>query len=192
MSSRRTLVLRDYNRSMGKKLDNIGSISAVLTTLVLVVAASGVVFYGTYSWQQREVTSLNKQIMSKNLQIATLKTQNVQNSTTVTSEKGIKIKLYTPTSGSLVASPTAVLGEIPGNWSFEASFPVKLLDSNGTVIVQTPAQLIGDWTTDKYVPFSVKLIYSAQASGSGTLVLQKDNPSGLPANDDSVTIPVRF
>ena len=46
-------------------------------------------------------------------------------------------------------------------------------------------------TTD-FVPFSVTLTFVKPATATGTLVLQKDNPSGLPEHDASVEMPVQF
>ncbi len=47
--------------------------------------------------------------------------------------------------------------------------------------------------TDAFVPFTATLTYPAQPAGStGTLVLKKDNPSGEPVNDMSLTIPIQF
>ncbi|MNI95059.1 hypothetical protein D3C73_1532640 [compost metagenome] len=47
--------------------------------------------------------------------------------------------------------------------------------------------------TDNYVPFSSTLTFEApSAGGSGVLVLRKDNPSGLPENDDEIEIPITF
>lgn len=97
-----------------------------------------------------------------------------------------------PLSGTKVTSPLVVSGRARGNWYFEASFPVKLLDSNGNQIAIAPAQAQGDWMTVDYVPFSVTLTFAQPVTATGTLILQKDNPSGEPQNDDSVSIPVTF
>jgi hypothetical protein len=78
-------------------------------------------------------------------------------------------------------------------WYFEASFPVKLLDSQNQQIAIAPAQAQSDWMTTSFVPFVATLTFPPQTPGSqGTLVLQKDNPSGEPQNDASVQIPVQF
>lgn len=45
-------------------------------------------------------------------------------------------------------------------------------------------------TTD-FVPFQATLTFET-ASQNGTLVLEKDNPSGEPQNDASLSVPVRF
>jgi hypothetical protein len=97
-----------------------------------------------------------------------------------------------PLSGTKVTSPLVVSGRARGNWYFEASFPVKLLDGNGNQIAIAPAQAIGNWMTTDYVPFSVTLTFPTPATATGTLILQKDNPSGEPQFDDSVSIPVTF
>lgn len=108
------------------------------------------------------------------------------------SPKGIVIQIDTPAENSQIASPLTITGKVPGSWSFEASFPVVLKDSNGTTIAQGPAQLQGDWMTEEQVPFTATLTFAAPATASGFLILQRDNPSGLPENDDSISIEVSF
>lgn len=97
-----------------------------------------------------------------------------------------------PVANTLVASPLAIGGEARGNWYFEASFPVRLLDGNGKEIAVGIAQAQGDWMTTEFVPFETKLIFTNPSTPTGTLVFQKDNPSGLPEHDDELRVPVRF
>jgi hypothetical protein len=107
--------------------------------------------------------------------------------------KGVTIIVTEPLANTIVKSPLTIRGEVQGNWSFEASFPVAITDNSGNVLVQTPAQLKGDWMTDQMVPFEVILQFQVpQGVSTGQLIFKKDNPSGLPANEDSLTIPVRF
>lgn len=110
-----------------------------------------------------------------------------------TSEGGTTITLD-EWSDAPVASPLTITGEVPGTWSFEASFSVQLTDEAGNVLAEAPAQLEGDWMTDEMVPFSATLTFEPPpaTSASGFLVLVKANASGLPENDDSVSIPVTF
>jgi hypothetical protein len=92
-----------------------------------------------------------------------------------------------------VSSPLTMWGRARGTWYFEASFPVQIKDASGAVIAEGPAQAQGDWMTEEYVPFMITLPFPAQPAGSvGTVVLRNDNPSGLPENDKSLEIPVRF
>jgi hypothetical protein len=103
------------------------------------------------------------------------------------------IRVSTPAPGGTAGSPLVVTGEARGTWYFEASFPYELRDASGNVIAQGPVQAAGDWMTTDFVPFSVSITYPPQAAGSaGTLILKKDNPSGLPENEKSLTIPVVF
>jgi hypothetical protein len=92
-----------------------------------------------------------------------------------------------------VSSPIFLKGEARGYWYFEASFPYQLKNEAGEVLAEGPVQAEGEWMTTDYVPFSLTINFPAQASGSkGTLTLMKDNPSGLPENDDALVIPVTF
>jgi hypothetical protein len=120
------------------------------------------------------------------------KTQTQTTTTTYKSSKGVEVALYKPATNARVSNPVAVLGEVPGSWSSEAQFPVILKDSTGRVIARATGQVLGDWMTDQLVPFSAKLVYSGAPTGTGTLVLERDNPSGMATNDDFVTIPIRF
>jgi len=102
------------------------------------------------------------------------------------------IKLTSPEINSEVKSPLEIKGEARGNWYFEASFPIKLLDANGQELATAIATAEGDWMTTDFVPFKATLNFSTPQTSTGTLVLIKDNPSGLPENDDSVQVPVKF
>ena len=85
-----------------------------------------------------------------------------------------------------------VEGEARGTWFFEASFPVRLLDGNGVELAVAPAQAQDDWMTEEFVPFAVRLQFFAPITATGTLVFEKDNPSGLPEHADELRVPVRF
>ncbi|OGZ04740.1 MAG: hypothetical protein A2648_02775 [Candidatus Lloydbacteria bacterium RIFCSPHIGHO2_01_FULL_41_20] len=103
-----------------------------------------------------------------------------------------KILITLPLPNSIVKNPLTVKGEARGNWYFEASFPVKIFDSNEKQLGIIPAQAKGDWMTTAFVPFEANLFFELSTTESGTLVLEKDNPSGLPEHDDSISIPIRF
>ncbi len=95
--------------------------------------------------------------------------------------------------GDLVASPFTVAGTVTGGgWFFEGTFPVKVLDGNGTMIGSGVAQAQGEWTTTATVPFAATVSFGVPQYATGTIVLSRDNPSGDPKNDLSLAIPVRF
>ncbi len=102
------------------------------------------------------------------------------------------IKISYPKINQIITSPLTAKGEARGNWYFEASFPVHLYDANNIEIAVAPAQAQGDWMTTNFVPFQVTLNFNIPATQTGTLVFKKDNPSGDPNLDDSISIPVKF
>lgn len=101
------------------------------------------------------------------------------------------LQVNAPLPSAEITSPLTVSGKARGQWYFEASFPVSLYDANGKLIGQVPAQAESDWMTTEYVPFSTTLFFSSDTA-TGTLVLQNDNPSGLPENQKELKIPVTF
>lgn len=95
-------------------------------------------------------------------------------------------------TNDLLTSPAEITGEVPGTWYFEASFPVTLLDANGGDVLRTHAEARSDWMTESPVPFKTTLTFTPPSTDTGTLVLEKDNPSGLARHADEVRIPIRF
>jgi hypothetical protein len=103
------------------------------------------------------------------------------------------IVIDTPLPNQSITSPLTITGKARGMWFFEASFPIVLVDWDGKIIAQGHADAIEDWMTEDFVHFKTTLVYKTPFYGDhGTLILQKDNPSGLPQNDDAVEIPVQF
>ncbi len=103
------------------------------------------------------------------------------------------IRVFSPESDQKVSLPIVIKGEARGNWFFEASFPIKLLDASGNEIGLAIAQAQSDWMTTEFVPFEATLnIASLPEIGEGVLVFERDNPSGLPENDEQIRVPIRF
>lgn len=101
------------------------------------------------------------------------------------------VELLNPMPNQKVSSPLTVSGRARGTWFFEGSFPVILANWDGLIIAEAPAQAQGEWMTEEYVPFSVTLTFDQkQLYDRGSLILKKDNPSGLPEHDDALEIPV--
>ncbi len=103
------------------------------------------------------------------------------------------IRISTPRPNQTISSPLTIAGEARGNWYFEASFPVVLTDWDGKIIAQGIAQAKSDWMTTDFVPFEATLTFTVDKnaySNKGSLILRKDNPSGLPQNDDALEIPI--
>ncbi len=97
-------------------------------------------------------------------------------------------------NGDSVSSPVFIQGQARGPWYFEAVFPVAILDANRNVIGQGHAEAKGEWMTEDFVPFEATVSFTKPVgmNATGTVVLEKDNPSGMPENEQSLEIPVTF
>jgi hypothetical protein len=107
------------------------------------------------------------------------------------------IRLTSPLPGDSVSSPLTIRGEARGNWFFEGSFPLVLTDWDGRIIAEHYATAQGEWMNTEFVPFESVLEFEVPPdigdfSRRGSLILQKDNASGLPEFDDALEITVFF
>lgn len=100
------------------------------------------------------------------------------------------IVIDAPKPGETVATTFSVIGKARGNWYFEASFPLRVLSSQGSLLKEMPVQADGEWMTTEFVPFSETVTLPPGTKGAVTLELHNDNPSGLPENEASVSIPL--
>ena len=118
-------------------------------------------------------------------------------STEFVSEQGVSLTVTYPLQNAVISSPLTITGEAPGTWYFEASFPVVLVDWDGLILAQGIATAQSDWMTEDMVSFEATIEFTPPATTedfmkTGALILQRDNPSGLPENDDSLQIPILF
>ncbi len=102
------------------------------------------------------------------------------------------IHVTSPKPNDVIKSPVNITGEARGTWYFEASFPIKLYDANNKLLGTVAAQAQGDWMTNNFVPFKATMNFAASTTSTGTMVFEKDNPSGLPQNAMEYRMPVRF
>ncbi|OGG55984.1 hypothetical protein A3D71_03810 [Candidatus Kaiserbacteria bacterium RIFCSPHIGHO2_02_FULL_55_20] len=109
---------------------------------------------------------------------------------TSTQPLSASVVVTSPKANSTVGNIFVVSGSAPGPWYFEASFPIKIVDKDNNFIGQGIAQAQGEWMTTDLVTFTATVTLDGTYSGPATVVLLRDNPSGMPENDDSVSIPV--
>lgn len=97
--------------------------------------------------------------------------------------------ITTPTSGAQTTTPLIVDGTAPGDWFFEAQFPVQLVAADGTVLAEAPAMAQGETVTEAPVPYHAELVFIVTEETPATLVLQEDMPAD---NTDprEISIPV--
>ena len=95
-----------------------------------------------------------------------------------------------PFPGAVTGKEFSVIGKARGYWFFEASFPLELLDKDGKTIAWSFAQAQGEWMTEDFVPFKGEIKAPESYIGPATLILHKDNASGLPEHDASISFPI--
>ena len=120
----------------------------------------------------------------------------------VKASKDDLIVLDSPLPMANIKSPLILTGKARGNWYFEGSFPVNIVDWDGLIIGEGVAKAKVDpdatagagWMTTDYVDFEATINFTANTgvSNHGSIILKKDNPSGLPENDNALEVPILF
>lgn len=159
----------------------------IITAVVVLVVLLGWYYFGTNK------SSTSDQTNTGATTTATTSADQMKIAQALIDAKKDLIALDTLKAGDNVSSPLLITGKARGTWYFEASFPIELLDANRKVLAQGIGSAQDDWMTENFVPFSLTLNFKAPKSGSvGFLILHKDNPSGMPENEDSIEVPIVF
>ncbi len=189
------------------KKHNPWRVSALLLGLVAAVLAVGVAYtYVLMQQSQDDVKSLTKQLdtlraglgkSNNNAQTNNNDEDAVSGATNYKSKKGLDVVVAVaiPALASTDSSSPRTLtvtGKVPGSWSNEGQFNLKLHDSKDKIVASGVATLSGDWQTDKLVDFTATLTTVSVPAGDYTLVLEKANPSDLAANADNVEIAIKL
>jgi hypothetical protein len=105
-----------------------------------------------------------------------------------------RVQITDPTADEAITSPVVISGSVTGGgWFFEGVFPIQVVDADGTVLGSGQASSAqGEWTSTGTVLFSGIVPFSTPRFQRGMVVFSKDNPSGLPRNNESFSVPVRF
>lgn len=94
--------------------------------------------------------------------------------------------------GQKVSSTMTATGTLTGAYFFEANIRVNILDANKLALKQTYGTATTDWMTSGPVSFTTNLDFTGIPAGNGFVRLMNDNPSGDPAMDKYIDIPVVF
>lgn len=109
------------------------------------------------------------------------------------SENPSEVTVLEPKAGSTVKSPFVIKGQAPGSWLFEGQTIARLERTDGTIITQSILLAESEWMTVEQVNFSGSMKFTKPAGVTEVnLVIVKENPSGLPENDDSFIVPLKL
>lgn len=170
-----------------------------LVFIIVVLAGVGVWWFVSTNPTATEVTNFQECVEAGNEVMESYPRQCRAGGETFTEdignmmEKEDLIKVDSPRPNNTVSSTFTISGEARGHWYFEADFPIEIEDSNGETLTTVIATAEGDWMTEEFVPFEAEVDLSGiDLTDTGNIFLRKDNPSGLPENDDFLRIPVSF
>jgi hypothetical protein len=103
------------------------------------------------------------------------------------------LQVTAPAEGQLVTSPVNIKGQVLSPWLSEGVALIMIVDANGKTLGSTQIKGPSDWMTrESWMDFQSSITYTKPTTPTGFVVFKKDNPSGLPANDQTVKLPVRF
>ncbi|SMO58090.1 Gmad2 immunoglobulin-like domain-containing protein [Fodinibius sediminis] len=102
------------------------------------------------------------------------------------------ITVEEPRPDAKVTSPLQIKGEARGPWYAEGQFTISLYSSSDSLLSKTTAAAQGEWMQDQFVPFETTLNFAPPDTGTGRLVFERANPSGLPQHDQSYVVSVVF
>lgn len=87
------------------------------------------------------------------------------------------VTISAPAANARVTSPLTVEGAAPGDWYFEAQFPVELVGADGAVLAEAPAWSQSEAMTEAAVAYRAELQFSVSQETPAMLVLQEDMPA---------------
>ncbi len=95
-------------------------------------------------------------------------------------------------NNDLLKTPFNLKGEISSSWFFEIDFPIKIVDENNEILIETYAQALENWQTIGLVPFEAKIDFFYPKTEKSFLIIEKNNLSGLKELTEEIKIPVKF
>jgi hypothetical protein len=100
------------------------------------------------------------------------------------------LQIDSPKSGQEVSSPLEITGITNGWNGFEGQVgTVQLLDYKGNKVTEGILTATTDWTKPP-VNFKATLTFSVKTPGPMTLLFKSENPSGDPASDKTISLPI--
>jgi hypothetical protein len=104
----------------------------------------------------------------------------------------VKPTLLTPQPDSTITGPLVIKGYVPKSWTFEGQFRMQLLDDKRQLIIEDRVPVERDSENQKETLYFIESYNFHTMAKSGFLVLADDNPSGLPENQKSTEIQIKF
>jgi hypothetical protein len=85
-----------------------------------------------------------------------------------------------------------IKGKAKGSFFFEGTFPIRIEDENGNLIVSDYIMTKENWMTENFVSFETHFYFEKGNLRKGFIIFEKANPSGLLENKFEIRIPLYF
>lgn len=102
------------------------------------------------------------------------------------------ITINNPRPNQEIESPLNIEGLAKPEWFANGFFNVNLVDAEGTIVKTVKAYKNGAKDKDGFNKYKISLKYDLPTTLTGSLVLEKNNTTKDPANDNKLTVPVKF
>ena len=102
-----------------------------------------------------------------------------------------EIIITEPATTSAIKSPVTIKGTAPKSWTFEGVLTVLVEDIQHKTIAGGPVYIKEITGSDNRVSFESTVPFSTK-NVSGFITIKNDNPSGLPENNKSFSLPIQF
>ncbi len=101
-------------------------------------------------------------------------------------------QLLLPKPSSVLTGVLMIKGYVPKSWTFEGQFQVQVLSSGREILLSRSIPVPAPTSSEDELLLFTQSYGLPVSSGSGFLVFQNDNPSGLAENMKSYELPVEF
>ncbi|KKP47245.1 MAG: hypothetical protein UR39_C0005G0058 [Candidatus Woesebacteria bacterium GW2011_GWA1_33_30] len=155
-----------------------------LISLLSILLLLSCIIAGFFAWQtQNLVRELTE---SRNQNLTTPSQTPIQ---TIIPSQAVVINNIK--NGDKITSPVNISGTIDKSWTWEATFSIEILDSARKPLNSMPVSVNFENEVVSRGLFSISISFVTTAQ-SGFIVVHADNPSGLPQNNKSFEIPIKF
>lgn len=168
----------------------------ILATIIPIILIVGLfqIYENTNLFAQKDNTNTKSQqsVDNKKTKNTTTNKAEVKSTSATSNTTSPNIRLNNLEPNQTIPRNFTITGEAVGTWLFEADFPVVVKTTAGDTIDSFIAQGQGDTMTEDFVSFEVTVDLFDFNGNRAVIEFQKDNPSGNPELDESISIPVNL
>lgn len=105
------------------------------------------------------------------------------------------VTLSSVSQWDVISSPLLLTGTAPGNWFFEGTSPIMIVNRDWLIVWEWFITALSDWMTTDSIAYSGSINFIRDPLTpypSWHIILRRDNPSWEVINDAYIEIPILF